>query len=292
LGEVDVNSPSQVLVAGGGVAGLEAVLALQALAPSRFAIELVTPQRHVISRSLLAGPPFLRATATRVELAEIADERGFRVTRDVVELVDPGSHSVLTQGGVRRSYDILVLALGTWPTAAVTGAVPFRGLEDLGAVLAGLEATTSVAFVARSASMWTAPLYALALQAVDWAADRQAALDVLVVTAERAGERVRAELLDAGVVLMADTVADRFRDGALELAGGGRVEVGLAVALPHLTGRAVRGLPSGAANGFIHVDESGSVAGVDDVYAIGDMTGRRLPAAEQAGLAAGAIAAR
>ena len=77
----------------------------------------------------------------------------------------------------------------------------------------------------------------------------------------------------------------------LELADGRRVEVGLAVALPHLTGPMVRGMPSRSRDGFTVVDETGQVAGVADVYAVGDMTGRRVLAAEQAGAAAGAIAA-
>ena len=47
---------TKVLVAGGGVAGLEAVLALQALAPGRFDVELVTPQRHVTSPLALHRP--------------------------------------------------------------------------------------------------------------------------------------------------------------------------------------------------------------------------------------------
>ena len=96
------DSRTKVLVAGGGVAGLEAILALRAIAPGRFDIELVTPQRHVTSRSLAAGPPFLRATADRVELATITAERGVRLTRDALELVEPDLHEVLTQGGARR----------------------------------------------------------------------------------------------------------------------------------------------------------------------------------------------
>jgi sulfide:quinone oxidoreductase len=286
-----VESSSKVLVAGGGVAGLEAVLALQAAAPGRFDIELITPQRHVTSRSLDPGPPFLRATTARVELAAIAAELGFRFTRDVLEVVEPGPHEVLTQEGARRAYDILVLALGTRPAVAVEGAVPFRGLEDLETVVAALAQIGSVAYVARSAEMWTPPLYEVAVQTAAWAEHRGTALKVLVVTAERASDPLRAVLRASGIDLVSETVADRFHDGRLELSGGGTVGADLAVALPHLVGRAVRGLPSGAANGFAKVDETGRMAGVEGIYAVGDMTGRHMLAARQAGLAAGAIAA-
>ena len=148
LGAMVTDSRTKVLVAGGGVAGLEAILALRAIAPGRFDIELVTPQRHVTSRSLCAGPPFLRATADRVELAAIAAERGVRLTRDALELVEPDLHEVLTQGGARRSYDVLVLALGTRPARSVEGAMAFRGLQDLAAVTAALDTVTSVAYIA------------------------------------------------------------------------------------------------------------------------------------------------
>jgi NADH dehydrogenase FAD-containing subunit len=283
---------TKILVVGGGVAGLEAVDALQTLAPGRFDIELVTPQRHMTSRTLTAGPPFLRAAAERIELTSIASERGVRLTRDALELVEPDAHEVLTQGGARRSYDVLVLALGTRPARSVDGAMSFRGLQDLAALTAALDSVTSVAYVARSKSMWTAPLYELAVQTVVWAADRGAALEVLVVTAERVGQRLATCLVDAGVTLVADTAVDRFADGRLEIADGRRIDVDLAVALPDSIGPTVRGMPSLSPDGFTVVDDCGRVAGVDDIYAVGDMTGRRVLAAQQASGTADAIAAR
>jgi hypothetical protein len=199
---------------------------------------------------------------------------------------------LLTQGGARRSYDSLILALGTRPAVAVEGAVAFRGLEDLGAVVAALEPVASMAYVARSAGMWTPPLYEVALQTAAWAGNRGAALRVLVVTAERTSDPHRARLLASGIGLLRETVVERFRDGRLELAGGGVIAVELAVALPHLVGRAVGGLPPGAADGFTAVDETGRVTGVEAIYAVGDMTGSPMLAARQAALAVDAIAAR
>ena len=259
--------------------------------PGRFDIELLTPQRHVTSRSLCPGPPFLRATADRAELATITAEHGVRLTRDALDLVEPDLHEVLTQGGTRRAYDVLVLALGTTPARSVQGAMAFRGLQDLVAVTSALDTVTSVAYIASSTSMWTAPLYEVAVQTAAWATARRKALDVLVVTAERVGESLSARLADAGVSVVAEAVVDRFSGGHLELADGRRFEVGLAVALPHLTCPLVRGMPSRSPDGFTVVDETGQVAGVADVFAVGDMTGRRMLAAEQAGAAVGAIAA-
>ena len=285
------ESRTKVLIAGGGVAGLEAILALQAIAPGRFDVELVTPQRHVTSRSLCTGPPFLRATANRAKLAAITAEHGVRLTRDAIDLVEPALHEVLTQGGARRSYDVLVLALGTRPARSVEGAMAFRGLQDLVAVTAALDTVTSVAYIASSTSMWAAPLYEVAVQTAAWATHRRKVLDVLVVTAERVGDLLSARLAEAGVSVEGEAVVDRFSGGHLELADARRVEVGLAVALPNLAGPIVRGMPSRSRDGFTVVDETGQVAGVADIYAVGDMTGRRMLAAEQAGAAVGAIAA-
>jgi NADH dehydrogenase FAD-containing subunit len=226
-----------------------------------------------------------------VELAGIAAEHGVRLTRDALELVDADRHEVLTQGGARRSYDVLVLALGTRPALAVQGAMAFRGYQDLMTLTAALDTVTSVAYIASSTSMWAAPLYEVAVQTAAWAAHRRKVLDVLVITAGRVAESLSARLEDAGVEVVAEAVADRFSGGLLDLADGRRVAVGLAVALPHLTGPIVRGLPARSRDGFTVVDESGHVAGLTDVYAVGDMTDRRVLAAEQAGAAAGAITA-
>jgi NADH dehydrogenase FAD-containing subunit len=286
------DSLTKVLVAGGGVAGIEAIFALRATGPGRLDLELVTPQRHVTSRSLVAGRPFLQATADRVELAAITTPHGVRLTRDALELVEPDLHEILTQGGARRSYDVLVLALGTRPAVSVAGAMPFRGLQDLTALRAALDTVTSVAYIARSPSMWTAPMYELAARTAAWATDRRQPLDVLVATAEPVSESVSSRLADAGVEVLSETVVDRVSAGRMELADGRRVAVDLAVALPHLTGPAVRGMPALSPDGYTVVDETGRVAGVADIYAIGDMTGRRLLAATQASDTAGAIATR
>jgi len=285
------DSRRKVLVAGGGVAGLGTIAALRSLASGRFDIELVTPQRHITRRSLAAGPPFLRATAERVELTEIAARHDVRLTRDALELVEPDLHEVLTQGGSRRSYDVLVLALGTRPAHSVKGAMAFRGLEDMVALTTALTPVTSVVYIASSTSMWTAPLYELAVQTTAWAADRRKALDVVVVTAERVDESLATRLAAGRVEVISEAVLARLADGYLELADGRRVKAGLAVALPHLTCPIVRGMPARSRDAYTVVDETGRVAGVTDIYAVGDMTGGHRLAFEQAGAAAGAIAA-
>ncbi|MEA2293458.1 MAG: sulfide:quinone oxidoreductase [Solirubrobacteraceae bacterium] len=297
---------TRVLVAGNGVAGLEAVLALQSLAPGRLELSMLAPERHFTYRPLAAGAPFARATPARVELAAIARDRGFELTRDAVDRVDAAAHEVVTQEGAQLSYDVLVLALGARPVVAVQGAVAFRGSHDAPTVAAALEAVGSparVAYVARSAAMWTLPLYELALHTAAWGARRDAGLEVLVVTEEArplsavggdASDRLATLLAGSCVRFIPGTVVDHVRGGHLRMAAAAPIAVDLAVALPHLVGPRVDGLPHDA-QGFARVDATGRMRGVDDVYAIGDMTDRPLRhdalAAEQADVAAAAIAA-
>ena len=74
----------------------------------------------------------------------------------------------------------------------------------------------------------------------------------------------------------------------------GTLSVDEVVALPGLLGRPLPGVPHDA-GGFVAVDEFCRVAGLEDVFAVGDMTARPLKqgglAAQQADVAAAAIAA-
>jgi sulfide:quinone oxidoreductase len=298
--------PQKVLVAGDGVAGLETVLALQSLAQGRLAIEMLAPERHFTYRPLAAGAPFRRCTPARVELAGIARDRGFRLTRDAVDRVDPRAHEVITQGGARIAYDVLVVALGARPTVAVEGAVSFRGALDLAAVADAVLAIGSparVAYVARSATVWTLPLYELALHTAAWVEQRDADVEVLLVTDESApleafgagaSDQVDRLLHRAGVRLIRDTRVDRIKDGHLVSDSADGIAVDLAVALTRPVGPALLGLPYDL-DGFVAVDPTGRVSGVQDVYAVGAVTDRPLRhdglAAQQADVAAVAIAA-
>ncbi len=299
--------PKKILVAGGGVSGLETVLALQTLAPGRFDIDVLAPERHFVRRQPTTGAPFEPITPIRSELSAIAEDLGFDLTRDALDHVDAAAREAVTQGGNRIAYDVLVLALGARPVAAVHGALPFRGWHDAGAVEDALERIGSgparVAYVARAAATWTLPLYELALQTGAWARERDVVADVLLATAEleplaafgsRASRQVADLLRDHGVRFIPNADVDRVHDGCLRIGSEGSIRVDLAVALPILRGPAVPGVPHDL-GGFTPVDEQGRVSGLDRVYAVGDMTSRPLKqdglAAQQADVAARAIVA-
>jgi sulfide:quinone oxidoreductase len=301
------NRPPKILVAGGGVSGLETVLALQSLAPGWFEIEVLAPERHFVHRPPTFGAPFEPIRPFRTQLSAIAEDHGFHLTRDALDRVDVAGHHAVTQGGDRMAYDVLVLALGARPAVAVRGALPFRGGQDAAAVKDALESIGSspmrVAFVARSAAMWTLPLYELALQTRAWAKERDVAADVLLATGEaepleafgaRASKQVAGLLRAGDVCFIPGADVDGVRDGCLHIAPEGSIRVDLAVALPVPFGQAVPGVPHDL-GGFTSVDDRGRVCGLDDVYAVGDMTSRPIKqgglAAQQAHVAASSIVA-
>ena len=289
----------RVLVAGAGVAAVEAVLALRALAGERVAIELLAPAPELVNRPSSVTTPFGADAAPRVPL----DGLGARLRRDALEAVEPEEHRVLTRGGERIEYDVLVIATGARSRDAVPGAVTFRGPLSAGAVehvLARVGAERlRLAFVAPAGARWLLPLYELALLT---AAELPQA-ELVVATPEHAplealgavaGEAVLAALDRAGVDLVTSAAAVGAVEGAVRLQGGGLLPSDLAVALPELVGPRIPGLPEH--DGYLPVDEHCRVIGCHDVYAAGDATASPIKhgglAAQQADALAEAIAAR
>src|SRR5580765_594483 len=88
-----------VLIAGGGVAALEAVLALEALASARVRIELLTPADEFVFRPLLVGEPFDRTEARHVALRELLAGRPVRHVQDGLAAVDAAACCVRTTSG-------------------------------------------------------------------------------------------------------------------------------------------------------------------------------------------------
>lgn len=300
-------SRTRVLVAGGGVAGLETVLALQALAAERVEIELLAPDRHFTYRPLSVAEPFRSGSVLRMPLAAIAADRGVRLHRDALARLLPDERVVETQDATRLGYDVLVLALGARPVEAVRGALTFRGPQDadrIAGIVRRLRAGTirRVAFVVPPGTAWALPLYELALQtALAVRADAPGA-DLILVTPEptplaafgaESGAAVGALLAERGIELRAGTVAGEYADGRLWL-GLGALDVDAVIALPGFAGPRLRGAPSDP-RGFVPVDPFTRVRGIDAVHAVGDIAAHELKqgglAAQQAGVAAAVIAA-
>jgi sulfide:quinone oxidoreductase len=302
-------APARVLVAGGGVGALEALLALQDLGSGHVDVTLLTAGRYLTYRALSVAEPFGAEPAVRHEWESIARDRGVRWLPDVVTRVRPAERRVETRDGPDETFDALVLAIGARPEAVVPGALTFAGPRDVLAVDEALRALTAapgcprVVFVAPSGVAWTLPLYELALQTAHRARLAGDALEVEIVTREdaplgvfgaQASAEVARRLTEAGVRVRTATFATEVADGAVWLDLEGPLEADLVVALPRLTGPRLPGLPHDD-EGFVPVDRYGRVRGLERIWAVGDMTTRPLKqgglATQQADVAAADVAA-
>src|SRR5215218_8902465 len=124
------TGPKRVLIAGGGVAALEAMLALKELATGLLEVELVAPERDFVYRPLAVAEPFGLGSMRRFDLAALVDGAGAKLRTDAVTAVDADRHHVGTRRGDEIAYDLLILALGARPREAIPGAITFWGGGD------------------------------------------------------------------------------------------------------------------------------------------------------------------
>ena len=91
----------RVLIVGGGVAGLETMMALRAIAEERVDIELVAPEPQFWYRPLAVAEPFAAGHAGAFELAGVASAYGTRFTLGALASVEPERHIVRTTNGLK-----------------------------------------------------------------------------------------------------------------------------------------------------------------------------------------------
>ena len=120
----------RVLIAGGGVAALEALLALRELAGDRVAVQLFAPDPRFRHRPLSVTEPFALSTPRQLDLLEIALEHHAMFLEDGLAGVDPDRRLVRTAGGRELEYDALLIATGTRAADAVPGAIHFNDSMD------------------------------------------------------------------------------------------------------------------------------------------------------------------
>lgn len=290
------TTPIRVLIAGGGVAGVECLLGLHELAGDRVELTLLADGRDLHYRPLAVGEPFGGERARHYPLAAIAEGAGARLVHGRLDAVDVDEHRVRLLDGGRLSYDVLVVALGAVPFLPYGRALSFdvatpKVLSRLRTeVLRG--AASHVVIALPRGPHWMLPGYELALLLARDAVP--AGLSLTVATTEAAplellGPAVSAavarELADAGVRVVLDTDVELGRGDpviATLTATGETLGADVVVALPELHAPTIHGLPT-TAEGFLPVDADGCVAGAPDVYAAGDCTDFPI---KQGGLAA------
>lgn len=304
-----MNRPRpHVVIAGGGVAALEAMLALRALAGSLPSITLIAPERVFSPPAVSVAMPFGFGPPPELPLGPLAARFGVELVRGRLGEIDTGMRTVAATTADPIRYDHLVVAVGAPRRAAVPGALTFRGPADAAGVEAILDDVVEgrargLAVAVPSAGTWSLPAYEIAIMAAielrsRGVRDPEIALVTpeehpLEVFGEAAGQAVDLMLAERGIALHAGVSPVAAADGVLRLRDGGAVPADLVIALPEVMGPHVAGLPASSL-GFITTDAHARVTGLEDVYAAGDATAFPLRqgglAAQQADAAAESIA--
>jgi sulfide:quinone oxidoreductase len=304
------GQPLRVLVAGGGVAAVEALLGLRALAGDRVELTLLSPDAKLVDRPASVQVPFGLGRPRTLALDAIAQHVDADIVCDSLAGVAPERHSAVTAGDRTLDYDVLVVATGAVQHEPLPGALTFSGpasADAFRALLRDLHSgrVRSVAFVVPTGTSWTLPLYELALGAaarlrafgvttaqLTITTPEEAALELFGLTASH---RVEELLTAAGIDFVPRSHATAVEEGEVVLLPGRHLPADRVVTLPRLTGPAVPGLPHNP-DGFLETDVHGQIRRVPDVYAAGDATAFPIKqgglAAEQADAVAEAIAAR
>jgi sulfide:quinone oxidoreductase len=304
-----MRARARVAICGGGVAAIEALLALRELLVIRPHIDLVAPNPKFVYQPMSTAEAFGQAETELLDIADIAAELEAELHLGELERVDSRGREVVLASGTRLPYDAVIIAIGARRGTWLEGATPFRGAEDVNAMselLARVERgrVSRLAFAAPPEVSWALPLYELALLTASRLAERGVAdvvltvltpeSDPLAIFGTAASRMLRDQLADRGIHVKAGVAVRELARGELQLSSGETIGVDEVVALPRLEGPRVAGLPADA-NGFIPIDDHCRVVGLEDAYAAGD--GADFPikqgglAAQQADVAAESIAA-
>jgi sulfide:quinone oxidoreductase len=275
---------ARVLIAGGGVAGVETLLALHDLAGERAALSLIAPEPEFVYKPLLVEEPFGLGPPGRYELQPLTDERDADFVPRALSAVRPDEHRIELDDGSSLSYDFLVVCVGGRFVPAYERAITFPDARQplridplIDRALAG---QGRIAFVVPPATTWSLPIYEVALMTERRARERGDRVDLSLVTPEDAplaafgpaASTAVGELLEARRIDATCGVRAHEEKGALVLTPGDRaLEADVLIALPAMEGPRIEGLPADD-EGFMPVDEHSRVVGVDDVYAAGDGT--------------------
>lgn len=299
-----------MLIAGGGVAALEATLALRDLAGDRVRTTILAPEPEFVYRPMRVREPFGLSSARRYPLQAFATDAGAELVQDAFKWLDPELRAVHTAGERELSYDALLLAMGARLQPRFKHAVTLDDRildEQLHGLIQDVEGgyVRSLAFLIPHPTPWPLPVYELALMTAGRAADMNVDLSITIVTPEDAplavfglpvSEAVRSLLESKGILTITSAHAEVPEPQRVAIHPGERMlHVDRIVAAPQLFGPATPGVPKGAPDGFIPIDVHCQVRGLERVYAAGDATDFAVKlgaiAAQQADTAAEAIAA-
>jgi len=279
-------SKLRVVIVGGGVAGLEAALALHELAPGLAVTTVLAPNTELVDRPMTVREPFAYPEADHYALEPIVRDAGAELVAGELAWVDPVKRIVHTRSEAELEYDALVLALGARITPRYEHAITIddRNLDEtMHGLIQDVEEgyVKSLAFVAPGRMAWPLPLYELALMSAARAFDMGVEVNITIVTPEDsplaifgsfASNAIGDLLKRAKIRVVTSAYAEIPRTGEIAINPGDRhLKVDRVVALPELYGPSVRGVPS-IEHGFLRVDSHCKLIDVDGIYAAGDAT--------------------
>jgi sulfide:quinone oxidoreductase len=275
-----------VLIAGSGVAAIEAVLALREVAGPRVAIDLVAPAHALEQRPASVAASFGFGAPMPLDLGDLADRYDVEFVHDELAGVDVELRRARLASGGGRDYDHLLVAVGAKPEPALQGALTFSGPEDVPMmdwVLAEIarQHRRHVVIVVPPAVTWTLPAYELAIMTAAAVRETREAT-VTLVTPEReplwifgdaAGAAMRDLLTSRDIALRTGVRAVHVTDDVLwfDSDSNAAMIADTVISLPRLVGPAIEGLPSDR-DGFVPTDAHGYVMGAPGVLAAGDAT--------------------
>ena len=285
-----------VVIAGGGVAALEATLALRDLARDLVEVTLVSPTDRFTFAPASVGVPFGKSVVRQFDLFRIANDLGARLVVGAVAAVEPDRKRVILADGRPLAYRALLIASGGAAREAIPGALTFRGPADVDSVRtcwarSGTGASTGCCSRCRPA--WAGHCRctnSACSRAAIWSSTTTftttptATGDVLRPQIgwsrrkrprskrwRRASATVVALLDELGVMFHPGQTPVRFHDGRLVTLPGGSLMADRVLAMPRLKGTQITGITVDS-EGFIRTDRSGRVDNLIDVYAAGDAT--------------------
>jgi sulfide:quinone oxidoreductase len=291
----EISAPRTVIL-GGGIAAIEALLALADLAGERTDVTLVSPEPDFLYKPLTVEEPFTHQPAEQHELEPLVSGVGARFVRGAADAVDVGGHRVALADGTTHEYEFHVVCVGGHARAALEHAVTFRVAGDpleidslIGQALA--HHSKRLAFVVPPGVSWSLPIYELALMTRSRVEEKGIeGLRLTIVSPEeaplilfgRTPSDALAKLLSVREIdFQGGSFAVDGPDGLVMRPREHALAAGGVVALPKIEGPHIDDLPSDD-RGFIPIDDHARVTGADDVYAAGD--GTNFPV-KQGGLA-------
>lgn len=282
------DASTRIVIAGGGVAAIEAVLALEAAGHDGLAVTLVSASPEFRLPPLSALKPFARGHSDAVDLRTFMAAHGGEFVHGRLATVVTERKVIVLADATEIAYDELLVAVGGQPVKGTDQGTGFdpESHEAVAGIASDLEMgwAGSVAVVIPEGASWPLPGYEIALQLAHELGGIAHGHDgggvhLFVPTDEplpifgpEGSAAVRDLLVQGGVELHTGAAARVVRTGLVEREGGlAPVKVDRVLAIPQIKGPAIPGLPQDDL-AFIPVDERSRVVGVPHVHAAGDGT--------------------